>query len=160
MIFFQLPVLPERWLRGRHDRYVMQHPLWPHDPFVFCPVAHAAVHCYSSQSHMLSCIVHQISHMSCWRSDYFSLIPAALSMRGSWYGLRLLWRQWSPGWTPEPAAFDSVIQTLNQPGKLPHLHLNTSKQSLLFPGTSSAVVGARDDRGSQIGCGVLPCQRT
>lgn len=69
MIFFQLPVLPERWLRGRHDRYVMQNPLWPHDPFVFCPVAHAAIHCYSSQSHMPSCIVHQISHMNCWRSD-------------------------------------------------------------------------------------------
>lgn len=30
--------------------------------------------------------------------------------------IRKLWRDWSPGWQPEPGVLDSVIQTLSQPG--------------------------------------------
>ena len=30
--------------------------------------------------------------------------------------IRKLWRDWSPGWQPEPGVLNDVIQTLSQPG--------------------------------------------
>ena len=44
-----------------------------------------------------------------WLSDW-------VVQRQDYAFIRKLWRDWSPGWQPEPGALDSVIQTLSQPG--------------------------------------------
>tara|TARA_Y100000589_G_scaffold242873_1_gene230482 strand:+ start:292 stop:1197 length:906 start_codon:yes stop_codon:yes gene_type:complete len=44
-----------------------------------------------------------------WLSDW-------VVQRQDYAFIRKLWRDWSPGWQPEPGVLDSVIQTLSQPG--------------------------------------------
>lgn len=44
-----------------------------------------------------------------WLSDW-------VVQRQGYAFIRKLWRDWSPGWQPEPGVLDSVIQTLSQPG--------------------------------------------
>ena len=44
-----------------------------------------------------------------WFSDW-------VVQRQDYAFIRKLWRDWSPGWQPEPGVLDSVIQTLSQPG--------------------------------------------
>ena len=44
-----------------------------------------------------------------WLSDW-------VVQRQDYAFIRKLWRDWSPGWQPEPVVLDSVIQTLSQPG--------------------------------------------
>lgn len=44
-----------------------------------------------------------------WLSDW-------VVQRQDYAFIRKLWRDWSPGWQPEPGELDSVIQTLSQPG--------------------------------------------
>ena len=44
-----------------------------------------------------------------WLSDW-------VVQRQDYAFIRKLWRNWSPGWQPEPGVLDDVIQTLSQPG--------------------------------------------
>ena len=44
-----------------------------------------------------------------WLSDW-------VVQRQDYAFIRKLWRDWSPGWQPEPGVLESVIQTLSQPG--------------------------------------------
>ena len=44
-----------------------------------------------------------------WFSDW-------VVQRQDYAFIRKLWRDWSPGWQPEPGVLDSVIQALSQPG--------------------------------------------
>ena len=44
-----------------------------------------------------------------WLSDW-------VVQRQDYAFIRKLWRDWSPGWQPEPGVLDDVIQTLSQPG--------------------------------------------
>ena len=44
-----------------------------------------------------------------WLSDW-------VVQRQNYAFIRKLWRDWSPGWQPEPGVLDDVIQTLSQPG--------------------------------------------
>ena len=44
-----------------------------------------------------------------WLSDW-------VVQRQDYAFIRKLWRDWSPGWQPEPDVLDDVIQTLSQPG--------------------------------------------
>tara|TARA_B100000674_G_scaffold128593_1_gene99061 strand:+ start:120 stop:1025 length:906 start_codon:yes stop_codon:yes gene_type:complete len=44
-----------------------------------------------------------------WLSDW-------VVQRQDYAFIRKLWRDWSPGWQPEPGVLHSVIQTLSQPG--------------------------------------------
>lgn len=44
-----------------------------------------------------------------WLSDW-------VVQRQDYAFIRKLWRDWSPGWQPEPGVLGSVIQTLSQPG--------------------------------------------
>jgi pimeloyl-ACP methyl ester carboxylesterase len=44
-----------------------------------------------------------------WLSDW-------VVQRRDYAFIRKLWRDWSPGWQPEPGVLDDVIQTLSQPG--------------------------------------------
>ena len=44
-----------------------------------------------------------------WLSDW-------VVQRQDYAFIRKLWRDWSPGWQPEPGVLDSVIQALSQPG--------------------------------------------
>ena len=44
-----------------------------------------------------------------WFSDW-------VVQRQDYAFIRKLWRDWSPGWQPEPGVLGSVIQTLSQPG--------------------------------------------
>ena len=44
-----------------------------------------------------------------WLSDW-------VVQRQDYAFIRKLWRDWSPGWQPEPGVLNNVIQTLSQPG--------------------------------------------
>ena len=44
-----------------------------------------------------------------WLSDW-------VVQRQDYAFIRKLWRDWSPGWQPEPGVLDDVIRTLSQPG--------------------------------------------
>ena len=44
-----------------------------------------------------------------WLSDW-------VVQRRDYAFIRKLWRDWSPGWHPEPHALESVVDTLSQPG--------------------------------------------
>jgi pimeloyl-ACP methyl ester carboxylesterase len=44
-----------------------------------------------------------------WLSDW-------VVQRQDYAFIRKLWRDWSPGWQPEPGVLDDVIHTLSQPG--------------------------------------------
>ena len=44
-----------------------------------------------------------------WLSDW-------VVQRQDYAFIRKLWRDWSPGWQPEPGVLDGVIRTLSQPG--------------------------------------------
>ena len=44
-----------------------------------------------------------------WPSDW-------VVQRQDYAFIRKLWRDWSPGWQPEPGVLDGVIRTLSQPG--------------------------------------------
>lgn len=53
-----------------------------------------------------------------WYMGFFNLpwISDWVVSRRHYEFIRKLWRDWSPGWQPEPDTLDSVIATLSQPG--------------------------------------------
>ena len=53
-----------------------------------------------------------------WYIGFFSIpwLSDWVVQRQDYAFIRKLWRDWSPGWQPEPGVLDSVIQTLSQPG--------------------------------------------
>lgn len=53
-----------------------------------------------------------------WYMGFFNLpwISDWVVSRRNYHFIRKLWRDWSPGWHPEPDVLDSVIDTLSQPG--------------------------------------------
>ena len=56
--------------------------------------------------------------LNSWYMAFFQLrgvADFALQAR-DWALLRKLWRDWSPGWSPEPSELDQVVRTLEQPG--------------------------------------------
>ena len=53
-----------------------------------------------------------------WYMGFFNIpwLTDWVVQRQDYAFIRKLWRDWSPGWQPEPGVLDSVIQTLSQPG--------------------------------------------
>jgi len=53
-----------------------------------------------------------------WYMGFFNIpwISDWVVQRRDYAFIRKLWRDWSPGWQPEPGVLDDVIQTLSQPG--------------------------------------------
>ncbi len=53
-----------------------------------------------------------------WYMGFFNIpwLSDRVVQRQDYAFIRKLWRDWSPGWQPEPGVLDSVIQTLSQPG--------------------------------------------
>ena len=53
-----------------------------------------------------------------WYMGFFSIpwLSDWLVQRQDYAFIRKLWRDWSPGWQPEPGVLDDVIHTLSQPG--------------------------------------------
>lgn len=53
-----------------------------------------------------------------WYMLFFQLplLPEIWFRARSHFGLRKLWRDWSPGHTPDPAAFASLEATFGEPG--------------------------------------------
>ena len=55
-----------------------------------------------------------------WYMGFFNLpwVSDWAVRRRDYAFIRNLWRNWSPGWSPEPAVLESVVDTLSQPGVL------------------------------------------
>ena len=55
-----------------------------------------------------------------WYMGFFNLpwVSDWAVRRRDYAFIRNLWRNWSPGWSPEPAVIESVVDTLSQPGVL------------------------------------------
>ena len=53
-----------------------------------------------------------------WYMGFFNIpwISDWVVQRRDYAFIRKLWRNWSPGWQPEPGVLDDVIHTLSQPG--------------------------------------------
>jgi len=53
-----------------------------------------------------------------WYMGFFNILWISdwVVQRRDYAFIRKLWRDWSPGWQPEPGVLDDVIQTLSQPG--------------------------------------------
>ena len=53
-----------------------------------------------------------------WYMGFFNIpgLSDWVVQRQDYAFIRKLWRDWSPGWQPEPGVLDGVIRTLSQPG--------------------------------------------
>lgn len=95
-----------------------------------------------------------------WYILFFQLrgISDALVERSNFAFIRMLWRHWSPNWTPERGALESVIATLGAPGvrkaALAYYRAALSLKNLTAAGRAAnifqvpiptlAITGARD----------------